>query len=230
MTITSSPAPHGADGEERERQILAWARAVKAGAPELLIFEDLLHAAPQKSEVPEMFEICDIICPGRSAYAAGGKAAAEFYESLRRGGRALWFYSATDPSRSALVFRRQQWSVWKARGTGTGYWSYGDAGGIGNSWNQIGAKRMIYSPLYIDSHSVTDGKQWLAIIEGRQDYEYLHMLQDKVQQLGDAGQTSTALTRARQLLAVLPDEVIGGDLTCDQGRMRVLDTLLELAQ
>lgn len=37
--------------------------------------------------------------------------------------------------------------------------------------------------MYIDSMSVTDGKHWLAIIEGIQDYECLRMLRDRVAEL-----------------------------------------------
>jgi hypothetical protein len=56
--------------------------------------------------------------------------------------------------------------------------------------------------------SVCDGKHWLAIIEGIQDYEYLRMLRDRLAELEKAGRRSPALDRARKLLATLPPEAI----------------------
>ncbi len=223
---------------EQDRRILAWAEAIKAGAPELLIFEDPIHAAPQDAEVPEMFKICDILCPSIYHYRHGGAAAAEFYDKLRRGGRELWFYDCGGgpPVKDAIAYyRAPEWECWKAQATGIGFWAYGDAGGIANSWNQLGATRIIYSPVYIDSDSVTDGKHWLAIIEGIQDHEYLRMLNDRVAELKAGGNSSEALTQAEELLVTLPDQVIAaaeeGDLAaCDGGRAQVLDALVALTQ
>jgi len=223
---------------EQDRRILAWAKAIKAGAPELLIFEDPIHAAPQNAEVQEMFQICDILCPNLGRYWAGGAPVANFYENLRRAGHQLWFYDCSGgPSvLDALTYYRvQQWKCWKAQATGTAFWAYGDGGGIGNSWNQLGASRTIYSPVYIDSHSVTDGKHWLAIIEGIQDYEYLRMLRDEVNRLKAAGNTGEAVTEAERLLTTLPDKVIaatgqGDSNACDKARLQVLDALLHLRE
>ncbi len=221
---------------EQDRCILAWAQAIKAGVPELLIFEDPYHAAPQDAEVQGMFQVCDILCPNLSQYRRGGMAAAEFYDNLRRGGRQLWFYSCTNgpPVANPIAYyRTQEWWCWKAQATGTAFWCYGR--GPANPWNQLGAKAEIYSPVYIDADSVTDGKHWLAIIEGIQDYEYLRMLQDRVDELKATGQSNTPLAQAQKLLVTLPDQVIAaaeeGDLAaCDRGRDQVLDALASLTQ
>ena len=221
---------------EQDRRILAWAEAIKAGAPELLIFEDPIHAAPQNAEVQEMFKICDILCPSIYEYRRGGAAAAQFYDKLRRDGRQLWFYDCGGgpPVKDAIgYYRAPEWECWKAQATGIGFWAYGDAGGIANSWNQLGATRIVYSPVYIDSDSVTDGKHWRAIIEGIQDYEYLRMLNDRVAELKAAGNTSEAFAQVEKLLATLPDQVLAGcaagdTAACDRGRGRVLDALLAL--
>lgn len=161
---------------------------------------------------------------------------ARFYENLGRGERELWFYSCSGgPSVLDAIsyYRSQQWECWKAQATGTAFWAYGDGGRIGNSWNQLGVTRAIYSPVYIDSHSVTDGKHWLAIIEGIQDYEYLRMLNGRVAELKAAGHTSGAFTQAEKLLATLPDQVLaacaaGDTAACDRERAEVLDALLAL--
>jgi len=225
ILLVDEPSRTGA-----ERRILAWAKPIKAAAPELRIFEDPHRADPQNSEVPEMFEICDILCPGRGIFHVGDEVL-QFYEDLRQGGRELWFYSSFCPgSAPTETYARHQWRLWQAGATGTGYWSYGDAGGTGNSWNPLGTRRMIYSPLFIDSDSVTDSKYWLAMIEGRQDYEYLCMLRDRVDELTAAGDSGEALADARELLSTVPGEVVGQRLSCDQGRLRVLDALMALAR
>jgi hypothetical protein len=211
--------------DQDDEWIVAWARAIKAAAPELLIFEDPIRANPAE-HLREMLEICDILCPGRSNrywdYAA-------FWEELRAGGRELWVYSDSDPStKSARSFLVDGWNCWRANATGTGYWSYGDAGGFGNSWNQLAARGPIFSPVYIDSGSVTDSKVWLAINEGIQDYEYLRLLRDRVDELAAAGRADEALARAREMLTRLPAAVYQGDVSCEQGRLQVLEALLAL--
>ena len=149
------------------------------------------------------------------------------FEELRRGGRELWFYSS--PTVQAGAYHRDHlWECWKARATGIGFWSYASASGIGNTWNHLGAKGPIYSPVYIDSTSVTDGKRWLAIIEGIQDYEYLRMLRDRVEELEAAERGSAAVNEAKELLNRLPDDVLRGDVTFDAGRLLVLDALSRL--
>ena len=129
---------------------------------------------------------------------------------------------------STTSFRLHAWHCWIAKATGTGYWSYGDAGGTCNSWNQLGTDRTIYSPVYIDSHSVTDGKHWLAINEGIQDYEYLRILRDRVAELTATGLASPALSEAQELLSTLPEAVHAGNISPEQGRLQALDALLRL--
>jgi len=87
----------------------------------------------------------------------------------------------------------------------------------------------------IDSKSVTDGKHWLAIFEGVQDYEYLLMLKDRLEELRRVGRQDETVAAAQKLLDELPDEVIAavkaGDIAaCDTGRLRVLDMLEALGK
>jgi len=215
--------------DEQDQQILAWAQIIKAAAPELLIFEDP-HRRDARQHLREMLDICDILCPSRGSYKPG-EAIAKLYDELRDGGRELWFYSGSCPSvQTATSFRRHAWHCWIAKATGTGYWSYGDAGGTCNSWNQLGTDRTIYSPVYIDATSVTDGKHWLAIIEGIQDYEYLRMLRDRVEELVAAGHSTEAIDEASNLLTTLPAEVLAGAVTCEGGRLQTLNALSRLRE
>jgi hypothetical protein len=213
-------------GIEQALRVTAWARAIKAAAPELLIYEDA-HIEPEEPEALEMLQLCDILCPAIGRYRKGGATMAAAYEKLRQGGRDLWFYSS--PTRQAGVYYRDHlWECWKARATGIGFWAYGDAGGIGNSWNQLGSTGPIFSPIYIDSTSATDSKGWLAIIEGIQDYEYLRILRDRAEAREAAGTDAAAVKKAKALLETLPDEVLAGNLPFDEARQRVLDALVRL--
>ncbi len=182
-----------------------------------------------------MFEICDILCPPMGRYREGGAAVSEFYEKLRRNGCELWFYSCGGgpTSNDAIAYyRAQQWECWRAKATGTAFWSYGDAGKARCSWNAFTAVGEIYAPVYIDSNSITDGKHWLAVIEGVRDFEYLRLLSARVSELKNAGQ-ATRTAAAEELLRDLPtsvvDAALNGDLdTCDAGRIEVLDALAAL--
>ena len=102
--------------------------------------------------------------------------------------------------------------------------------------------------VYIDSKSVTDGKHWLAIFEGVNDYEYLLTLKNRIAEARKAGRNDEAVAAAEKLLAELPDEVIAavragnepihsgtigtiklGDIdACDTARRRILDALESL--
>jgi len=213
-------------GTEQALRVTAWARAINAAAPEFLIYEDP-HIAPEKPEALEMLQLCNIICPPVGRYREGGEAMAAALEELRSDGRELWFYSS--PVREAGVYYRDHlWECWKAKATGIGFWAYGDAGGIVNSWNQLGSTTAIFSPVYIDSNSVTDSKGWLAIIEGIQDYEYLRMLRDRVKELEATGEDAPPVRDAKSLLATLPGEVLAGDVSFDHGRLQILDALSRL--
>lgn len=206
-------------GIEQAERILSWAKAIKAAVPEIVIYEDT-HLAPDNRDARAMLEICDILCPAIGTYREGGKKMADGFEELRKGGRELWLYSS--PTLEAdIYYRDHAWTCWKAKATGLGFWAYGDAGGRGNSWNQVGATGPIYTPVYIDSKSVTDGKHWLAIIEGIQDYEYLRLLRDRVEETGDR--------EAKKLIESLPDKVLEGEISFDEARENVLDALLSLA-
>lgn len=213
-------------GTDQALRVTAWARAIKAAAPEIQIYEDP-HIAPEESEALEMLELCNIICPPVGRYREGGEAMVAALEKLRADGRELWLYSS--PTRHAGVYYRDHlWECWKAKATGIGFWSYGDAGAIVNSWNQLGSTTAIFSPIYIDSNSVTDSKGWLAIIEGIQDYEYLRLLRNRVDELEAAGIKSPSIDEASSLLGSLPDSVLSGNTPFDEARLNILDTLLLL--
>lgn len=216
---------------------LLWARTIKAAVPEFTLFVDPTDHEPQEVGLREMYEAHDILCPHINYYLGDSQASRDFYEKLRAGGRELWLYNTSGgpASLDAIAHHRgQQWKLWPIQGTGTHYWAYADVGGSpGGSWNQFAASGEIYTKVYLDRTSVTDGKHWLAIIEGIQDYEYLRMLRDRITELEVAGSRSASLDRARKALGTLPEEAIkaadAGDLDAyDHARLKVLDVLLTL--
>ena len=225
--------PSGGVGDKR---ILAWASVIKAAAPEIVIFEDPRHTDPRNAKTPEMFEICDILCPSMGHYSQRSDDFRAFYQEMRSPPRQLWFYSCGGgPMTNDAIgyYRAQQWRAWRAGATGTAFWAYGDAGGAHSSWNSFAAQSEIYTPVYIDNDSATDGKHWLGIIEGVQDYEYLRMLRDRIELLEMGGQTHAKLTAARKVLLTVPDDVItavekGDRAACDRGRLAVLEALVSL--
>lgn len=217
-------------GGEADRAALLFGKAVKAAVPEFKLFVTAAHEDP-RTGLRDMFEIHDILCPHLSKLEAN----AGFYEELRAGGRQLWTYVASGgPATLDAVgsYRAQEWKMWAMNGTGTGFWCYGPGGEGFTSWNTLAADTELYSPAYVGTDSVCDGKHWLAIIEGIQDYEYLRMLRDRIAGSARAGRQSPALDRARELLQALPEEAIkaaSSDLEAfDKARLRVLDALREL--
>ena len=223
-------------GGVADKRILAWASVIKAAAPEIVIFEDPRHTDPRNAETPEIFEICDILCPPMRHYSQRSDDFRAFYQEMTSPTGQLWFYSCgRGPMTNDAIahYRAQQWRGWRAGAAGTAFWAYGDAGRAHSSWNSLAAQSEIYTPVYIDDDSATDGKHWLGIIEGAEDYEYLRMLRDKIEQLETGGQTHANLTAARKVLQSVPDDIItavekGDRAACDRGRLAVLDALVSL--
>ncbi len=236
ILILTVDEPRAEHGRNAERSVL-WARTIKAAVPEFTLFVDPTDRQPQSTGLREMYEAHDVLCPHIGHYFPDGQGAWDFYEELRAGGRQLWLYNTSGGPASLDAIRNhrgQQWKLWSIQGTGTHFWSYAGVGGSpGGSWNQFAAVSEIYSKVYIDATSITDGKHWLAIVEGIQDYEYLRMLRDRISELDAAGRESPARDRARELLRLLPADAIeaadGGDIDAyDRARLAVLDALLAL--
>ena len=232
-----NPVDEFAPGPQAE-SALRWCRVFRAAVPEFRLFATITHRQPQ-TVYPELVRAHDFLCPLPHRYDEGGEDSRRFYEELRSEGRELWFYNCAGgpgATNAFRYFRGQEWKLWPANGTGTAFWAYGDVGGSpSGSWNQFAASSVIYSPVYIDASSVADGKHWLAIIEGIEDYEYLRMLRDRVEELEAAGRGGEALKRARKTLDTLPAEVMeaasSGDVDAyDRGRLKALDGILDLAR
>ncbi len=258
-------------GGDADALTLAGAAVIKTETPEFLLYIDPVHGAAQYEDpvTRKMFEHMDIITPG-CPFVWGqpwGEATHAFYDQWRRKGKIMGYYScAQNPSEADAIgyYRMQQWHCWKINGGGSnswaGFWAYADVRG-NSSWNPLDSGRdKNWSPVYIDSKSVTDSKHWLAIFEGQQDYEYLLTLKNKVELL-EKSKAHPSVASARRLLETVADETIAAvyfgretaermdfertdvyaemrrlgrglyDIeACDRGRLRVLEALERLGE
>ena len=195
--------------EEQDLKVIAWGKAIKAGAPEFVIWENPLHSEPWKAN-QELFNVCDVICPNLASYIDGGIRSANFYRSLRDAGKNLWVYECRVGRVGApySYHRLQKWMAWEMGAVGSGFWTYSSGGGT-SPWNDyldMGG-RVSYSPLYFDNVSITTGKHWEAVREGVEDYEYLKILSDMVETLEKEGCDQEILNEARLLLIEAPKRV-----------------------
>ena len=234
--------PHNA---ERDRVILAYARVIRAAAPDVVIWEDPTWREPWKATAG-LFAACDVLCPNLPMWIGGGRRFADFYTARRAAGQTLWFYSCSGPGKLLDPYayhRMQHWFCWKHGATGSGFWAFGDSGKA-SSWNEYLSPRGAYTPLFLDERTVTRGKHMEAIREGVQDYEYLRMLADRVAAVAKANPADPRLAPARQLLATAADRVTACMTdpaqihwsqpkdrgTADQVRIEVLQALAGLSE
>jgi hypothetical protein len=189
--------------------IVAWARAIHAAEPHVLIWEDPAYRKPWEAR-PELFEVCDILCPYRRTWLSAGKEFGEFYLAQQKRGKTLQFYSCMGPVRLLdpySYYRLQAWHCWQIGATGSFFWAFGDTGGA-SSWNEYLASRGPDTPLFIDDQSVTTAKHMEAIREGVEDYECLVMLRKAVDSATAAGRSGATVAKARVLLAQAADAVL----------------------
>ena len=189
--------------------LVAFARAVRAAEPEVLLWEDPTYHQPWKAP-PELFEVCHVLCPNRPMWLAGGKAFEEFYLRQRDRGKRLHSYSCSGPARLLdpySYYRLQAWHCWRYGATGSFFWAFGDNGGA-SSWNEYLARHGPYTPLFLDEKTVTAGKQMEAVRESVEDYETLVMLRQAVERAKAAGWSDAAVAAAQRLLQTAAAEVL----------------------
>ena len=182
--------------------LVAWARAIHAAEPKVVIWEDPTYRDPAKAPA-EVFEVSQVLCPNRPMWLAGGDKFAQFYLDQQRRGRMLQFYSCSGPARLLdpySYYRLQAWHCWQIGATGSSFWSFGDNGGS-SSWNEYMAAAGPFTPLFLDDTSVVAGKQMEAIRESVEDYEYFVMLRAAVARAKAGGRTGPEIGRAESLLS-----------------------------
>ena len=226
----------------RDDIIIAWAKAIKAAEPRVVIWEDPTYHDPSQAR-PGMFEACDVVCPNRPMWLDRGKPFEDFYLAQQQKGRTLQLYSCSGPSTVLdpySYYRLQAWHCWSIGATGSFFWAFGDNGGS-SSWNEYCAKHGPYTPMFLDDSSVTPGKQMEAIRESAEDYEYFVLLRAAVDRARTAGTSGPALDRAESLLSTAAGKVLtasGAETlswhgakdrsVADAVRVEILKALMEL--
>ena len=229
------------DGQDQI--IIAWAKAIHAAQPELVIWNDPIHADPAQAD-PQFYAQSDVLSPNMSRFLSGGKPYQDFFVARQRAGCELWFYSCSGPAKlldPASYWRGQFWLNLKYGGKGSCYWAFGDE--AGGSWNAYVQPRAAYSPLFLSQTTVTDAKQMEAIREGAEDYEYFGMLRARVAELERQGADRNLVAEAKTLLVTGPEQVVatmGADkqewavpkdrAVMDRVRLEALDLLEKLSR
>lgn len=225
--------------------IIEYARVLKAAQPKIIIWENPSWSIPQQAD-PELYHICDILCPQTAVWLEQGKPFADFYDQQRRYGKELWLYSCgaatklLDPYAYYLV---QHWLCWKLGAQGSAFWAFGDSNGA-SSWNEYVSLTGAFTPLFIEETKITFGKHMEAIREGIEDYEYLRMLSERVTGLEKRKIPESVLISAKALLDSGPDRVTAflkhkemfrwqepkNRELADQVRLEVLEAMLGLSR
>jgi hypothetical protein len=180
--------------------IIEYARVIRQAQPEVVIWENPAWQNPSKA-TPELFDVSQVLCPYLPTWLDGGAGFAGFYLKQAEVGRRLWFYSCRGPGHLLDPYayhRLQPWFCWKYGAEGSAFWSFSASNGA-SSWNEYSAKLGAHTPLFLDAKTVTTGKHMEAIREGVEDYEYLRMLDHRLQQV-QPNAASAAISNVRQLL------------------------------
>ena len=221
---------------------LAWAKAIRAAEPGVLIWVDPTYRDPRKAP-PELFQAVDVLCPNRPMWLEHESVFAPFYAAQKKAGRTLHFYSCSGPIQVLdpyFYVRLQAWHAWAVGAKATFFWSFSDASGA-STWNPYQAPGGPYSAAFLDPTSVTPGKHMEAVRESAQDYEYFVMLSKAVERAKAARQSGPAVAEAEKLLSSAAAEVLAADTAkkiswfeprdraaADAARVKLLDALAKL--
>jgi len=232
--------PHSA---AQDRIILAWAQAVHDSGSGVQIWVDPTYKNMQDAD-QSMIAETDILCPNRQIYMSQGEPYAEYFAQRLAAGTNLEVYSCKGPMRLLDPFsyvRMQAWTAWKMQATAMYFWSFVDSGGV-SSWNEYPVTRSHpYVPSFIDRTSVTTSKHMEAMREAEEDYEYLFLLKQAIEDAEQRGADATLIQQARDLLDTIPDQVIPAEdasfmwmssldrTTAEAARVEILDMIERLA-
>ena len=209
--LVDEPAEWQRRCQELPALIVAWAKAIKAVAPEFGIFEDPDYTGDPRQAGQEMYDRCDVLCLQTAKVATTGKNPAlnrSFFVPMAAAGKELWLYACSGPSRThdpISYYRQMFWLAYQWKAVGCGFWAFGCGGGIGDSWHAYSQPGVEYSPYFVSPTDVMAAKQSEAIKEGVQDYEYLKMLEDAVRAAKAKGADTSA---AERLLETAPAQAL----------------------
>jgi len=183
---------------QQDEVIIAWAKAIRAAQPKVVLWENPTYARPWEAR-SEMMSSVDVLCPNRNQMLSAGRPFEEFYRKQKADGRRLELYSGgpihlLDPY---SFVRLQAWTCWDMGAEATLFWAFSDTGG-GNPWNPYDSPDSNGAPMFLAPDSVTAGKHMEALRESVEDFEYLVMLKAAV---ANANPHHSGLAQGRELLA-----------------------------
>jgi hypothetical protein len=190
--------------------IIAYGQAIQEAQSGIEIWEDTARLEPWLAR-PALFQVCDALCPQMSVWIDQGRPFADFYLRQQGLGKALWFYSCSGATKLRdpyAYYLMQQWFCWKFSARGSAFWAFGDSDGA-SSWNEYAARSGASTPLFLDPATVTAGKHMEAIREGVEDFEYLAMLQRRIEELEKKQIRNPAVAAAKHLLSQGVERVTG---------------------
>ena len=225
--------------------INAWATAIHAAQPNALLWINPWFSDPNSATAQAVFVNCNIICLNTPEFVTATDTFRQAYEDQRDNhGKTLSFYSCYGPifeKDPYNYYRLQAWTSFKESAQTMNYWSFVDQGRA-SSWTTQYPLVATYTPLFLQSDTVTDGKVMDAIREGVEDYQYLKMLKDKIATMRADNCPSYAIHIAQNVLDVAIGSVLGAtgasdfqwyhakDRTvADTMRIQVLDMLESLS-
>jgi hypothetical protein len=180
--------------ELQDKVMVDWARAIRAGAPDISFVSDAIWERPDLLQNQESFSQMNTLMPNTQLYERSPKEVWDFYQQQKKDGRELWMYSCSGPVRlfnPQHYYRGQAWRVFSIGGKGMGFWSFNDIGGAPTAWNDYQIP-ISYSPAFLNKDTVENSIHWDSVREGVQDFEVLAMLQDAIKNTKDATLKSKA--------------------------------------
>lgn len=186
-------------------KMLPWARAIRRAATGVRIWEDPTFTPPPVAP-PEFVEAVDAICLNRTLGASVGESYWNAAVALRGLGKQLELYDASGPTRTMdpyTYYRLQAWQAFAIGAKGSSFWAFADDGDA-SSWNELAGTRKAFTPLFLDSRSVTPGKHLEAWVESAHDYEVLSLLAEAIEaKPGEAGSTRARIFLQKAVATVL---------------------------
>lgn len=161
-----------------------WAKAVKSVQTGIVIFcsPSMMTNDEFLKYSQETLNLMDVVCVRLDEYLSVIPQDVRKYLTLRaEKGMELWFYMYPEGGGvrffDPAYYRLQPYQAFANKAIGSGFWSLADIGSAKTSWNPyLMPSGFNYSPVYITPSSITTAKQFEALREGIEDYQYLTML------------------------------------------------------
>ncbi len=205
-------------------KFVALGQEIRRIDPKILIFTDRVSTV---EEVSAAEPCADIWCPYDGHFT---EKHADALEIIMESGKPVWFYFCGRHQKAMPPLERYRLMGWKsfARGLeGCTYWNI--FGARGSAWNDFDGQHPDAGSVYTaPGDEPVPSRRWEAFREGLEDYCYLAILQQRVED-APAG-TNTA--RARRLLGSAPEHVLDDPATSElqHWRRRIAAAIVDLGR